>query len=82
MHGEQAYELELKETLIGIHPVFHVSLLEPYTGREGEDAPQPPPEIIEGAEEWEVEEILDSKREGKTLHYLVRWLGYSEAETI
>ena len=28
--------------------------------------------------EWEVEEILDSKLVRKTLKYLVRWVGYDE----
>ncbi len=79
-HGEQAYELELKGTLKGIHPVFHISLLEPYTGREGEEPTEPPPETVEGEPEWEVEKILDSKKSGKTVLYLVKWLGYSEAE--
>ena len=35
--GKQAYELELPERYSKLHPVFHVSLLEPWRGREGEE---------------------------------------------
>jgi hypothetical protein len=46
-----------------IHPVFHVSLLEPYhvstiTKRTHEPIP---PIVINGEQKYEVEEILDSK---------------------
>lgn len=80
-HWEQAYELDLKGTLTGIHPVFHISLLEPYNGRKVEEPPEPPPELINGEEEWEVEEIFDCRKKGKTVSSLVKWLGYSDAET-
>jgi Chromo (CHRromatin Organisation MOdifier) domain len=35
--------------------------------------PPPLPEIIEGEEEWVVEEILDSKVINRKLRYLVKW---------
>jgi len=39
---------------------------------------EPPPDIIEGEPEWEVEQILQSRRFGRTKkkQYLVRWKGY------
>ena len=37
--------------------------------------PPPLPEIIDGEEEWVVEEILDSKMMNRKLHYLVKWEG-------
>jgi hypothetical protein len=59
---------------------FHVSLLEPY-----DNGTRPPPDLlqiidesdnIEGNEEWEIEEILSSRKvKGKVL-YRVRWKGY------
>ncbi|KAF9881405.1 hypothetical protein CkaCkLH20_01555 [Colletotrichum karsti] len=57
-----AYRLSLPES-IRIHPVFHVSLLSPAA-----DDPLPaqrnkplPPVEVNGLEEWEVEDILDSR---------------------
>jgi Integrase zinc binding domain len=46
-----------------IHPVFHASLLSPYKEMEehGTNYPEPPPDLIEGEEEYEVEEILGSR---------------------
>jgi hypothetical protein len=78
--GEQAYELELLEKWIN-HPVFHVSLLESYSRRPGED-PASHPEVVflEGdEEEYEVEEILDDRWRRGRAEYLVRWTGYTPA---
>src|SRR5271156_4927441 len=38
--------------------------------------PPPPPEIIDGEEEWIVEGILDSKVINRKLRYLVKWEGF------
>ena len=42
-----------------IHDVFHVVLLTPYTKNDihGPTHPKPPPDLIEGAEEYEVDHI-------------------------
>src|SRR5712672_2476426 len=77
-----AYQISLPETW-GIHDVFHASLLTPYkeTDEHGTNFLEPPPELIEGEEEWEVEQILGKRHfgRGKKLQYLVRWKGYSPA---
>src|SRR5712672_2442035 len=77
-----AYRISLPETW-GIHDVFHASLLTPYkeTDEHGTNFLEPPPELIEGEEEWEVEQILGKRHfgQGKKLQYLVRWKGYSPA---
>ena len=75
--------LELPGTMC-IHPIFHISLLEPYNGQESEQPTQEPPRLIEidGEEKWEVEAILDSRlkklswRKRETLQYLVKWSGF------
>jgi len=74
-----AYKLNLA-TSMKIHPVFHISLLEPASADPlpGQIQPPPPPVIIEDEPEWEVEEILDSRIVGKTLQYLARWVGYDQ----
>jgi Chromo (CHRromatin Organisation MOdifier) domain len=67
-----------------IHNVFHASLLMPYreTEAHGANYLKPPPEIVNGQEEWEVEKVLDSRRRGKKkrLQYLLKWKGFLEAE--
>jgi hypothetical protein len=42
-----------------IHPVFHASLLMPYveTMEHGENYSRPPPDMIEGKEQYEVKAI-------------------------
>jgi Chromo (CHRromatin Organisation MOdifier) domain len=66
-----------------IHNVFHVSLLTRYneTEEHRRNFAQPAPELIEGEEEYEVEQVLNSRRFGraKKLQYLLRWKGYSRA---
>jgi len=66
-----------------IHDVFHASLLTSYkeTDIYGPNFIKPPPDIIEGELEWEVEQILKERAFGrwKKKQYLVRWKGYSPA---
>ena len=66
-----------------IHNVFHTSLLSPYheTTIHGPNYHEPPPDVIDGEREWEVKEIVGSRRYGwwKKLQYLIRWEGYSAA---
>jgi hypothetical protein len=89
--GKQAYRLDLPSRWRQIHPVFHVSLLEPYRLRDGVDPRKEFPPIImddEDAEdpivEWEVEDIVGHqfvKKKGKLVpEYLVKWKGYPTYE--
>jgi hypothetical protein len=59
-----------------IHNAFHASLLHPYRMTElyGETFTEPPPDLIAGQEEWEVENMLALRHQGrwKKLQYLVR----------
>ena len=58
-----------------LHPVFHVSLLEPYASNSISNrvVPPPPPiELDEGLEN-EVKSILDSKVMKNKLYYFVDW---------
>ena len=56
------YQLELPGHW-AIHNIFHASLLTPYkeTEEHGTNYVQPPPDIIEGEEEYEVERIMNSR---------------------
>ncbi|MBW0506317.1 hypothetical protein O181_046032 [Austropuccinia psidii MF-1] len=68
-----AYHLKLPSQCKYIHPVFHISLLEPVKTSTIPNKHQepPPPIIIEEEEEWEVSQILDSNLERGELWYLV-----------
>jgi hypothetical protein len=74
--GNNAYRLRLPASMNRLHPVFNVVKLtaatdDPIPGRRF--PPPPLPEIIDGEEEWVVEEILDSKVINRKLRYLVKW---------
>ncbi|KAH0604507.1 uncharacterized protein H6S33_006884 [Morchella sextelata] len=75
-----AYELELPRST-KIHPVFNVSLLSPEANDPLPVQQQlsPPPVEIEGEEEWEFEDILDSRKRRGRFEYLVQYAGYDEA---
>ena len=60
--GPVAYELKMNPGW-SVHPVFHVSLLEPYR-EDGRVQPPPPPIELEGVLEYEVESILDHRFRG------------------
>ena len=77
--GNGAYRLKLPPSLSRLHPVFNVVKLtpappDPIPGRRPK--PPPPPELIDGEEEWIVEEILDTKMINRKLRFLVKWEGY------
>lgn len=74
-----AYELTLPSSM-KVHPVFHVSLLISTVNDPipGQITPIPPPVEVEGESEWEVEDILDSRKREHRLEYLVKYVGYEE----
>ena len=78
-----AYQLGLPPTWT-IHDVFHASLLTQYkeTAEHGVNFHQPPPEMVDGEEEYEVQAIMGHRffGKGRKLQYLVRWKGYSAAD--
>src|SRR6266446_5503855 len=78
-----AYQLALPANW-RIHNVFHASLLNPYhkTNTHGPNFTRPPPDLIKGEEEYEVERIVAHRRFGrsKRLQYLIKWKGYPESD--
>jgi hypothetical protein len=61
--GTHSFTLHLPDTMRSVHPVFHVSQLEPCTPNVIPNRIQLPPPAIEvdGEPEYEIAEILDSK---------------------
>ena len=67
-----------------IHDTFHASLLSPYhkTTTHGPNYSRPPPDIVDGEEEQEIEGILGHRRVGQTerLQYLIKWKGFPDSD--
>jgi hypothetical protein len=78
------YKLKLPSSM-KIHPVFHVVKLITFKADEIPERISPPipdPIIVDDHEEYEVEEILDSRRFRGCIQYLVKWKNYpSEANS-
>ena len=81
--GPMVYCLKLPHWMKQLHPVFNIVKLtlapdDPITGWKTED--HPPPIVIDGEAEWEVEEILDSRWHWRRFQYLIKWKGYRSGQ--
>jgi hypothetical protein len=68
----QAYGLKLSDNLNRVYPGFHVSALREYKV-SGAYQPPPPPQIVDGHVEYEVDCILNTRGEGNKREFLVLW---------
>jgi hypothetical protein len=78
-----ALKLQLTAKEHGIHPVVSASNVQKYHTDRISECPtyqMPGPTLVDGEEEYEVEEILDSKVIQGNLHYYVKWKGYPNSE--
>ena len=50
------------------------------TESHGPNFPKLPPEVLNDKEHYEVEAVLDSKRQGRGTKYFIKWEGYLEAD--
>ena len=75
--GLVTYRLKLPASW-RIHDVFHARLLRPYKENEvyGKNFTEPPPNLVEGEEVYEVETILNHRKRGRGYQYFVKWWGY------
>ncbi len=82
--SDVSYELDLPPRW-KIHPVIHTNLLTPYkeTVLHRPNYTQPAPDLIDGEEEYEVEEVQQVHRQGRgrKLHYLVKWKGFPTSDS-
>ncbi len=84
--NEVTYRLNLPPHYC-ISPSFHVSLLKPHSEplltsptESGGDEVPPPPEIADEETIYRVRAILDSRRRGPRLEYLIDWEDYGPEE--
>ncbi|KAJ8454593.1 hypothetical protein ONZ51_g12939 [Trametes cubensis] len=79
--GPVTYRLELPKHW-KVHPVFHACFLTPYKENDthGPNYTRPPPDLINGEEEYEVEAIVGHKTTRGGIRYQIKWKGYSSAE--
>jgi len=77
--GPYAYELDIPAFVGRPHPVYHISLLEPYHRNEipGRRSPTPPPLLDLGPNEYEIESVIASQLVRGQVLYLCHWKGYS-----
>lgn len=85
--GKVSYKLQLPPSM-KIHPVFHVSMLKPYHGDEGDpirnDSTRAPP-LMTTSYDREVDEVLADRIVRKrgvppSTQYLVKWKGLPASE--
>lgn len=74
-----AFEVDLPAS-IKVHPVFNADKLRKASNDplEGQINDEPPPIVVEGEHEWEVEKILSVRLVHGQLKYKVKWLGFDE----
>ncbi|ESK83179.1 reverse transcriptase-rnase h-integrase [Moniliophthora roreri MCA 2997] len=81
--SSNAFTIRLPDYLSGIHPIFHISQLEPFHFSEIPNCTEPPSPLVkiddEGEPHYEIFKILDSKLDQWCkcqLQYLMKWAGY------
>ncbi|ESK83996.1 hypothetical protein Moror_11546, partial [Moniliophthora roreri MCA 2997] len=80
IHDTDAYKLKLPSYLSRLHPVFHVSLLEPYKDPSEFHPHSDPLHIQLDETSTTIESIEDSRKVGQTYEYLVHFRDTDQSE--
>jgi hypothetical protein len=81
--GSSSYQLKLPQQWSRVHPVFNEVLLSTYhpPSYPSQRPPTPPAAIdVEDHPEYEVEEIMQTRKRGRGMQFLVKWKGYDHTE--
>ena len=77
--------LELPNTM-KVHNTFNIYYIRPFRSSmrftRGVNFEPQAIETIEGADAWEVEQVLDKRKIGRGVQYLIKWKGYLRPEWI
>ena len=81
--GPLTFKLKLPESW-RIHDMFHAVLLMPYTEMETHrpNFLRLPPDIDNNEEWWEIEAIINHRRQGCKHKFLIKWKGYDITEAM
>jgi hypothetical protein len=76
--GPVNYKLQLLKSMLKIHPVFHISLLEP--ALKNVKITKDMEINNDTKQEYKVKEILNHKQVSGKPYYLIKWKGYNTSE--
>jgi len=79
------YKLELPRRMARQKPYFHISSLKAYNENDPDRfasrrMDKPAPILIDNAEEWEAEQILNYRHQNNRDEFLVHWQGYERTD--
>jgi hypothetical protein len=86
---DKTVELDLPSSMSAKHHKFHISKVKLYKPATMDfpdrvQLDRPPPELVDGGEEYEVEELIGKRHRkvgrGRVVEYLVKWRGYGMSE--
>jgi len=81
--GPVTYQLQLPSSW-QIHNVFHATLLRSYKENNiyGSNFPEPPTELENEEEVYEVDLIINHQKRGRGYQYYMKWKGYPISEAL
>jgi hypothetical protein len=75
-----AYELELPKIYKRLYRTFFISLLKPYSRKEGEKSPKPVD--LDKKNRFQIKNIRKERDSKENLQFLIKWQGYLKYDNI